>query len=128
MLVFTGPSGVGKTELGERSVARLIFPYVSVHFIFGSDQEILAPTRWLGFPCVSIRFIWAPPQDLITRVVPMLRSAPHRRHGARHHPERDAPGGLGAASLASFVAAAVTEIYLCNVCFCQEILRRNGRG
>jgi hypothetical protein len=34
----------------------------------------------------------------------------------------------GAASVASFLAAVVTEIYLCNVCSCQEILRRNGRG
>jgi hypothetical protein len=29
---------------------------------------------------------------------------------------------------AAFLAAVVTEIYLCNVCSCQEILRRNGRG
>jgi hypothetical protein len=34
----------------------------------------------------------------------------------------------GAASVASFLAAVLTEIYLCNVCSCQEILRRNGRG
>jgi hypothetical protein len=34
----------------------------------------------------------------------------------------------GAASVASFEAAVLTEIYLCNVCSCQEILRRNGRG
>jgi hypothetical protein len=36
--------------------------------------------------------------------------------------------GSGAASVASFVASVLTEIYLCNVCSCQEILRRNGRG
>jgi hypothetical protein len=35
----------------------------------------------------------------------------------------------GAASVASFVAAVVAaEIYLCDVCPCQEMLRRNGRG
>jgi WD40 repeat protein len=34
----------------------------------------------------------------------------------------------GAASVASFLAAGLTEIYLCNVCSCQEMLRRNGRG
>eukprot|EP01047_Picozoa_sp_COSAG01_P059075 COSAG01_NODE_7046_length_3377_cov_4.561853_3_plen_66_part_00 len=34
----------------------------------------------------------------------------------------------GAASVASFQAAVLTEIYLCNVCSYQEILRRNGRG
>jgi hypothetical protein len=34
----------------------------------------------------------------------------------------------GAASVASFLAAVFTEIYLCNVCSCQEILRRHGRG
>jgi hypothetical protein len=32
----------------------------------------------------------------------------------------------GAAAVASFLAAVLTEIYLCNVCSCQEILRRNG--
>jgi selenocysteine lyase/cysteine desulfurase len=35
---------------------------------------------------------------------------------------------LGAASVASFQAALLTEIYRCNVCSCQEILRRHGRG
>jgi hypothetical protein len=34
----------------------------------------------------------------------------------------------GAAAVASFVAAVLTEMYLCNVCSCQEMLRRNGRG
>jgi hypothetical protein len=34
----------------------------------------------------------------------------------------------GATSVASFLAAALTEIYLCNGCSCQEILRRNGRA
>jgi hypothetical protein len=34
----------------------------------------------------------------------------------------------GAAAVASFLAAALTEIYLCDVCSCQDILRRNGRG
>jgi hypothetical protein len=36
--------------------------------------------------------------------------------------------GVGAAAGASFWAAVLTEIYLCNVCACHEILRRNGRG
>jgi hypothetical protein len=36
--------------------------------------------------------------------------------------------GAGAASVASFVASVLTEMYLCNVCSCQRILRRNGRG
>jgi hypothetical protein len=34
----------------------------------------------------------------------------------------------GAASVASCLAAVLTEMYLCNVCSSQEILRRNGRG
>eukprot|EP01047_Picozoa_sp_COSAG01_P027359 COSAG01_NODE_1803_length_9197_cov_11.062321_4_plen_58_part_00 len=35
----------------------------------------------------------------------------------------------GAAAVASFLAADLTEIYLCNVCPCQEIIsKRNGRG
>jgi hypothetical protein len=44
--------------------------------------------------------------------------------GVRH--ARLAEGG--AAAVASFLAAVLTEIYLRNVCSCQEILRRNGRG
>eukprot|EP01049_Picozoa_sp_SAG25_P007139 SAG25_NODE_567_length_6885_cov_9.281757_5_plen_56_part_00 len=35
---------------------------------------------------------------------------------------------FGATSVASLLAAVLTEIYLCNVCSCQEILRRHGRG
>jgi hypothetical protein len=36
---------------------------------------------------------------------------------------------MGAAAVVSFLAAVLTEIYLCNVCSChQEMLRRNGRG
>jgi hypothetical protein len=31
-------------------------------------------------------------------------------------------------AVASFLAAVLTEIYLCDVCSCREILRRNGRG
>eukprot|EP01047_Picozoa_sp_COSAG01_P077223 COSAG01_NODE_13832_length_1529_cov_1.267133_1_plen_73_part_00 len=38
------------------------------------------------------------------------------------------PAESGAASVASLLAAVLTDIYLCNVCSCQEILRRNGRG
>jgi hypothetical protein len=34
----------------------------------------------------------------------------------------------GAAAVASFSAAILTEIYICYVCSCQGILRRNGRG
>jgi hypothetical protein len=32
------------------------------------------------------------------------------------------------ATVASFVAAVLTEIYLCDVCSCRETLRRNGRA
>jgi hypothetical protein len=34
----------------------------------------------------------------------------------------------GAAAVASFLAAVLTEICLCGVCSCHEILRRNSRG
>jgi hypothetical protein len=38
------------------------------------------------------------------------------------------PGGA-AAAVASFLAAVLTEIYLCNVCSSdQDTLRRHGRG
>jgi hypothetical protein len=35
---------------------------------------------------------------------------------------------LGAAVVASFLAAVLTEIYLCDACSCQAILRRHGRA
>jgi hypothetical protein len=41
---------------------------------------------------------------------------------------RGSDGWAGAASVASILAAVLTEIYLCNVCSYQEILRRNGCG
>jgi hypothetical protein len=44
------------------------------------------------------------------------------RNGSSHQRHR------GAASAASFLAAVLAEIYLCNVCSCQEVLRRNERG
>eukprot|EP01047_Picozoa_sp_COSAG01_P124838 COSAG01_NODE_53855_length_336_cov_0.831224_1_plen_90_part_10 len=34
----------------------------------------------------------------------------------------------GAAAVASSLVAVLTEIYLCGIYSCQEILRRNGRG
>eukprot|EP01047_Picozoa_sp_COSAG01_P015504 COSAG01_NODE_777_length_13689_cov_18.035467_5_plen_203_part_00 len=43
----------------------------------------------------------------------------HAGHGRRRE---------GAASVASFSASVLTGNYLCSVCSCQEILRRNGRG
>jgi hypothetical protein len=47
-------------------------------------------------------------------------------HGNVGKPLKEAV--LGAASVVSFLAAVLAEIYLCNVCSCQEVLRRNGRG
>jgi hypothetical protein len=43
---------------------------------------------------------------------------------------RRLPGSCSvpAALLQSFLAAVWAEIYLCDVCSCQEILRCNGRG
>jgi hypothetical protein len=56
-----------------------------------------------------------------------------RPEGPRHAPpcavgHRRAAGG--AAAVASFSAAVLTEIHLCDICSClrEEILRRNGRG
>eukprot|EP01047_Picozoa_sp_COSAG01_P043867 COSAG01_NODE_3922_length_5532_cov_16.368053_5_plen_268_part_00 len=36
--------------------------------------------------------------------------------------------GAAAGAAASFLAAVLTEIYLCDVCSCQEMLRRHGRA
>jgi hypothetical protein len=44
---------------------------------------------------------------------------------ATFHIASRTPRGIGAAAVASFLAAVLTEIYLCSVCSCQEILRRN---
>jgi hypothetical protein len=47
----------------------------------------------------------------------------------RHMPRRaQGGGGAGMAAAASFLAAILTEIYLCNACSGPEIFRRNGRG
>jgi hypothetical protein len=58
------------------------------------------------------------------------QAAPHRdgvrAAGARRSPR--AHVGRGVASVASFLTAVFTDIYLCNVCSCQEILRHDGRG
>jgi hypothetical protein len=44
-------------------------------------------------------------------------------------PPRYTEGGArGVAAVVSFLAAVMTEIYLCGVCSCPEILRQNGRG
>jgi hypothetical protein len=47
--------------------------------------------------------------------------------GMRREIERSIPA-LVRRPLRPFLAAVLTEISLCNVCSCQEILRRNGRG
>jgi hypothetical protein len=65
--------------------------------------------------------------------IPLTRSALGRGEGRRSDqrlavPRRDSGAHEGAASVASFLAAILTEMYLCNVCSCQEILRRNGPG
>eukprot|EP01047_Picozoa_sp_COSAG01_P013632 COSAG01_NODE_646_length_14556_cov_9.736806_15_plen_91_part_00 len=69
------------------------------------------------------------------------RAARHRKQGgvvrlgrrnytawAESLRDLDRRAAAGAASVASSQAAVLAEIYLCNVCSCQEILRRNGRG
>jgi hypothetical protein len=42
--------------------------------------------------------------------------------------EANAQRAGAAAAASSFLAAVLTEMYLCNVCSCHETLRRNGRG
>jgi hypothetical protein len=45
---------------------------------------------------------------------------------ARSGLRRGRSADSGAAAVASFLAAVLTEIYLCGVCSCQELLRRKG--
>eukprot|EP01047_Picozoa_sp_COSAG01_P020881 COSAG01_NODE_1195_length_11304_cov_118.555823_4_plen_244_part_00 len=62
---------------------------------------------------------------LITGMVGSLsmgKASPSRDKGARN------ADTAGAAAVASILAAVLTDSYLCGVCSCQEILRRNGRG
>eukprot|EP01047_Picozoa_sp_COSAG01_P013007 COSAG01_NODE_601_length_14954_cov_175.954359_8_plen_185_part_00 len=66
-----------------------------------------------------------PAEWLVRRVRTTLGRATHY---GRQRCELAVAGPEGAASVASFLAAFLTEIYLCNFCSCQEILRRNGRG
>jgi hypothetical protein len=51
-----------------------------------------------------------------------------RRPRARRTPTSWGGALRGAAAVASFLAAVLAEIDLCNVCSCQEMLRRHGRG
>jgi hypothetical protein len=69
----------------------------------------------------------------LQNVFDLVATPTHRiaEYKALYAIEEQPPGAgidLGAASAASLLAAALTEIALCNVCSCQEILRRNGRG
>eukprot|EP01047_Picozoa_sp_COSAG01_P070479 COSAG01_NODE_10694_length_2103_cov_2.049955_1_plen_221_part_00 len=57
--------------------------------------------------------------------VPLVRTRSHR---LLPRAARITASAAGAAAVASFLAAVLAEIYLCHVCSCQEILRRNGRG
>jgi hypothetical protein len=51
------------------------------------------------------------------------------RRALRKQQEREAERALVRRPLQrSCLAAVVSEIYLCNVCSCQDILRRRGRG
>eukprot|EP01047_Picozoa_sp_COSAG01_P008465 COSAG01_NODE_334_length_18708_cov_49.649686_16_plen_202_part_00 len=88
------------------------------------------------------RIRMAPP----TQPVPPPAAPPRRQLGQRadrdwgetrvslHRGKSFTPGpgrlftSRGAAAVASFLVAVLTEIYLCDVRACQEILRRNGRG
>ena len=72
-------------------------------------------------PALGMRADPAATRSIVVDVRPALDSL-----GAVYHRLRRAPGA--AASVASFSAAVLTGIYLCTVCSCQEILRRNGRG
>jgi hypothetical protein len=104
----------------------------------GESQRRIVESPWsqLTSECQRCRH---PPRlnhsrfDLILQVAARGQRHAARLCGRAHRAAArwaDAGGrqSAGAASVASFVAAVLSEIYLCNVCSCQEILRRNGRG
>jgi hypothetical protein len=77
---------------------------------------------------------WVPPQFSLkcAYILTEMSSAGHANTWVLPRGHRtdswEAPPSGGAASVASLLAAILTEIYLCNVCSCHEILRRNGLG
>eukprot|EP01047_Picozoa_sp_COSAG01_P052565 COSAG01_NODE_5540_length_4196_cov_28.824262_3_plen_152_part_00 len=55
-------------------------------------------------------------------------AAPGRQRAPHQQWSRWRGVTYGAASVASFLAAVLPEIYLCTVCSDREVLRRHGRG
>jgi hypothetical protein len=126
--------GPGKYEhVGEsQSVLIMINPIIFTHTRNRqkSAGRALAPARWPsepGGPLILCGAALAPARRARPGAVPVPLAAARRRGGALP-PGRGGALWLGAAAVASFLAAVLTEIHLCDVCSCQEILRRNGRG
>jgi hypothetical protein len=91
--------------------------HVSRQFIYGSHQCVTAEAcaRARGVRACLLRGVLSPQTTKVWDV--LTGRCLHTLHGHR-----------GAAAVGSFWAAVLAEIYLCGICSCQEILRRNGRG
>jgi hypothetical protein len=76
-------------------------------------------------PGTAARCVWPSTPRPIT--LPCSSSAPATTSGSGGHATA-ANTPDGAAAVASLLAAVLAEIYLCGICSCQEIVRRNGRG
>jgi hypothetical protein len=99
--------------------------------------EILAAAVMSGAPAGKLRGVARSVSHDGQSQIALRRCARHLTSSQRLSPQcagrlaqaRVGAGrGGGAAAVASFVAGVLTGLYLGNVCSCQEILRRSGRG
>jgi hypothetical protein len=97
----------------------------------GSATELWGMARDAMGETLAVHDTWVVANTTSGAAVPLQHTAtppPQRRHGHDAVPVcvcaqvcRMATSRPGAASVASFLAAVLTEIYLCNVCYYQEV-------
>jgi ribosomal-protein-alanine N-acetyltransferase len=114
---------------GVRRVERYVVLYGYIGTPFHGSQRN-APADELTHPTVEGVLLAAVEAAMRRQNAEGVEAASCEVHTRTSRTDRGvhALANAGAAALASFSAAVLTEIYLCNVCSCQEILRRNGRG
>jgi hypothetical protein len=110
LIIVTRPRAVG-LRLSRSAHSRLRLTH----------RKYLAARRIGGLPeTLSVHYVSQTSADDMDEAVGEEQEEQENRAELR--------AAAGAADGASFSKVVLTEIYLCNVCSCQEILRRNGRG